>query len=239
MPSDRSGFAELPHSQRAPRPTTCTIPRLASPMTTTGALLAGLGAGYAVAIPVGAVAVLIVETGTRRGFRIAASAGLGAATADLVYAALAVLLGSAVAAVLAPWATPVRWVSVLVLALIGARLLASAASVDPGPAAGASEGRGPLATYGGFVGITLLNPTTVAYFAALVLGLPSLGGAAQRLAFVVAAFVASASWQLLLAAVGSLLHRHASERLRRATTALGGLLILAIAGTIARGLLAS
>ena len=206
-------------------------------MTTTGALLAGLGAGYAVAIPVGAVAVLIVETGTRRGFRIAAAAGLGAATADLVYAVVAVALGSAVAAVLAPWAVPVRWASVLVLALIGLRLVGSAASSDTRPADAGSDGRGVLATYSGFVGVTLLNPTTVAYFAALVLGLPSLGGTGQRLAFVVGAFVASASWQLLLAAIGALLHHRASERLRRATTAAGGLLILGFAGAIAAGLL--
>jgi len=208
-------------------------------MTTTGVLLAGLGAGYAVAIPVGAVAVLIVETGTRRGFRIAAAAGLGAATADLVYAAVAVLLGSAVAAVLAPWATPVRWASVLVLALIGVRLLATAVSSQGRAAIAATDGRGALATYGGFVGITLLNPTTVAYFAALVLGMPSLSGAGQRLLFVVAAFAASASWQLLLAAVGALLHRHASDPLRRVTTAAGGVLILGFAAAIARGLLAA
>jgi len=36
-----------------------------------GALLAGLAAGYGIAIPVGAVSVLIVETGLRLGFRSA------------------------------------------------------------------------------------------------------------------------------------------------------------------------
>ena len=34
------------------------------------AFVAGVVAGYGIAIPVGAIAVLIVETGLRRGFRL-------------------------------------------------------------------------------------------------------------------------------------------------------------------------
>lgn len=40
--------------------------------------LIGLVAGFGIAIPVGAIAVLIVQVGTRCGFRCAASAGAGA-----------------------------------------------------------------------------------------------------------------------------------------------------------------
>jgi hypothetical protein len=94
-------------------------------------------------------------------------------------------------------------------------------------------------TYAGFLGITIINPMTVAYFAALVLGLPAVqGGLADRLAFAVAAFLASASWQLLLAAAGALLHRHASPGARRWTTVAGNLVILAFAARIALDLIA-
>ena len=64
--------------------------------------VAGALAGYAIAIPVGAIAVLIVELGIRRGFRIAASAGAGAAAADGLYATLAVIGGTAIAVILEP-----------------------------------------------------------------------------------------------------------------------------------------
>ena len=57
-------------------------------------LVAGAIAGYGIAIPVGPVAVLIIELGVRRGLRLAAAAGLGAATADGLYALLAVLAGA-------------------------------------------------------------------------------------------------------------------------------------------------
>ena len=53
------------------------------------AFLLGVAAGYAIAIPIGPIAVLILRTGVMRGFAAAAAAGAGAATADLVYATVA------------------------------------------------------------------------------------------------------------------------------------------------------
>jgi threonine/homoserine/homoserine lactone efflux protein len=50
----------------------------------TQAALAGLVAGYAIAIPVGAIAVLIIHTALTQGLRAGLAAGAGAATADLV-----------------------------------------------------------------------------------------------------------------------------------------------------------
>src|SRR3981081_95768 len=72
------------------------------------AFLIGAAAGYAIALPGGPVAVLIVRTGLRRGFRIAAAAGAGTATVDLIYAILAVVVGGAVTGALAPVLFPLR-----------------------------------------------------------------------------------------------------------------------------------
>ena len=83
------------------------------------AFIAGVIAGYGIAIPVGAIAILIVETGLRRGFRAAFAAGAGAATADLVYASLAALAGQGLAAALAPYAAGLRLVSAGVLIVLG------------------------------------------------------------------------------------------------------------------------
>ena len=46
------------------------------------ALVAGLLAGYGVAVPVGAIAVLIVGLTARTSLRVGAAAALGVATAD-------------------------------------------------------------------------------------------------------------------------------------------------------------
>ncbi|MET7801153.1 lysine transporter LysE, partial [Streptomyces decoyicus] len=56
----------------------------------TDAFLPGLWAGYALAVPVGALAVLLVSVTARTSFRVGASAALGVATADGLYALAAV-----------------------------------------------------------------------------------------------------------------------------------------------------
>jgi len=50
------------------------------------ALVSGALAGYGVAIPVGAIGVLILGLSARRSLPVGAGAGLGVATADGLYA---------------------------------------------------------------------------------------------------------------------------------------------------------
>ncbi len=191
----------------------------------TAALLAGLLAGYGIAVPVGAVGACLVSLAARTTLRTGVCAALGVATADGLYALAAVLGGSALASALRPVLGPLRWVCVLVLAALaawgavgavrqyrGRRLAARAASAPPGA----------LRAYLALLGLTLLNPTTVIYFAALVLGSQggSAAGAAERSVFVTAAFAASASWQVLLAAGGALLGRALTGHRGRLATAL-------------------
>lgn len=206
------------------------------------AFVAGAIAGYAVAIPVGAIAVLIVETGIRRGFRVAAAAGAGAATADFVYATLAMLGGTAVAPVIEPISVPLRVVAILVLLLLGGRGLVrvwrerDAAAAAPGQVAPGDTG--PLGTYARYVGLTLLNPTTVVYFAALVLAIPSLDDdPLARPAFVLGALLASLSWQTLLAALGAIAHYRLPPRFQVGISLLGNLVICGFALALARSLL--
>ena len=197
-----------------------------------GSFLAGALAGYAIAIPVGAIAILIVDLGLRGGFRRAAAAGAGAATADLAYASLAVLAGTAVAALLAPIAWWLRIAAVVALLAIGIRGMLR--SLRPARAGSRVPAGSLRATYLRFLGLTILNPATIIYFAALILGLGSLGsGPAERAAFVVGAFLASLSWQTFLAGVGSAGHRRLSARVRGAFSLVGNLTIIAMAIGIA------
>ncbi len=219
-----------------------------------GALFAGLAAGYGIAIPVGAVAILIVETGIRSGFRAAAAAGAGTASADGIYAIVAATFGVALAGVLAPWQVALRAAAVVVLvglSLRGFRSVArdaerarERAPGTAGPAAGAlvpdGSGGAPRSTrriYAAFLGLTLLNPMTITYFAALILGLNGTGtDPAEKIAFVVGAFGASLSWQTLVAAAGGALHRRLAPRLRLAVGVTGNVIVLAFAAVIAAGI---
>ena len=203
------------------------------------ALLGGMLAGFGIAVPVGAISILIVGIGMREGFAPAASAGAGAATADLVYATIAVLAGAAAARLLEPWAGAISLVSALVLVAIALAGLWRAwrERVGDPPAevpgnglrrAGASTLTG---TYLRFVGLTIINPLTIVYFTSLVLG-SSAGTSpppAEAAAFVAGAFVASLSWQTLLAAIGAVAHRGLPARFRLYTMIAGNFVILAIA----------
>lgn len=217
----------------------------------TAAFLAGATAGYGIAIPVGAIAVLILETALRRGFRLGAAAGAGAAAVDGFYAAVAAVFGAAVATAVSPWERPLKALAVAVLVLMAVRgLVLVARDLRRGPAGslGATgmakprtrPGGNMIRTFLAFVGLTLLNPLTVIYFGALVLGLPAAGAGgvdpAGKAAFVVGAFLASLSWQTILAAIGALLHRRLSPRVAAAVGIAGNLVVLGLAAVIAAGL---
>lgn len=220
--------------------------------TVTGMFLAGLAAGFGVAIPVGAIAVLVMGLAAQNSFRVGAAAALGVATADGLYAAVAALGGAALAAVLAPVAGPLRVVAAVVLLALAAytagRALRSARPTavadvnsgaearpdDPAAASASSARRRGLETppraFAGVLALTLLNPATVVYFAALVLGRQDSAAPALSIAgaFVLGAFLASASWQLLVAGGGTLVGRILTGPRGRLGTALVSSTIIAV-----------
>ncbi|MGI5430525.1 LysE/ArgO family amino acid transporter [Streptomyces sp. CA-179760] len=191
----------------------------------TAALLAGLLAGYGIAVPVGAVGTYLVSLTARTSLRTGVCGALGVATADGLYALAATLGGTALAAALRPVLGPLRWACVLVLLGLAVRGAVTAlreyrghrlaTRTTPAPPS-------PARAYMGLLGITLLNPTTVIYFAALVLGSQAAGpaGPVEQGVFVLAAFAASASWQVLLAGSGALLGRALTGHRGRLATAL-------------------
>ncbi|WP_249997962.1 LysE family transporter [Actinoplanes sp. M2I2] len=187
------------------------------------AFLAGVVAGYGVALPMGAIGVLIAGLSARTSLRVGAAAGLGAATADGLFAAIAVAGGAAVASLIAPMAAPLRWVAAVVLLIIAA-LTARAAFREPGTAAVGDRPVKPGRAYVGVLGLTLLNPATVIYFAALVLGRAGEGGGVP---FVAGVILASASWQLVIAAGGSLIGRRLTGPRGRTWTALVSSIVIA------------
>ncbi|GGY24420.1 hypothetical protein GCM10010363_00660 [Streptomyces omiyaensis] len=167
----------------------------------------------------------------RSPWRTGAGAALGIATADGVYALVAVAGGAALVPLLAPVATPLRWASALVLLALAA---ASARTALRAHRAGNPAEERPVAAphraFWTFLGITVLNPMTVLYFTALVLGGHATAGPADSAVFVAAAFAASASWQLLLAATGTLLgHALAGARARLLTGLASSALIAVLA----------
>lgn len=196
--------------------------------------LQGLVAGFGIAIPVGPIGVLILDRGIKRGFKDASLAGLGAASADLFYAAVAATAGAFVASVVRPVLTPMRAGAIAILVVIAAWNLRGA--VVPPDVTGLPDISGRR-TFLTFLGLTLLNPVTVVYFASLIVGLDLTAvSAAERGIFVLAAFAASASWQLFLAAVASFAGARLGPRTRAATSVAGSAVVLGFAVKMALSL---
>ena len=184
-------------------------------------------AGYGIAIPIGPIGILIVELGIRKGFSTAFSAGAGAASADLIYATSASTAGAFLVPILAPYAYALRVVSAIVLITFGIWLLYSGLRGRHDQDKTVNT-MGHKDTYFMFLGLTLLNPVTVAYFTTLILGLRAGTGAPSLdiFLFVFGAFSASLSWQTLLAFISGLTHKRLSPKLQFTTFAVGNCLVI-------------
>ena len=189
------------------------------------ALISGLVAGWGVAIPLGAIGVMLVDLGMRAGFRASAPAATAVATADLLYAAVAAVAGSAAAGLLEPHEHAMK--------LVAAGVLAVVAVLGLRPRNRTTTPELPPAhwLYGRFLALTAINPTTVIYFVALIAGLPAVASApaSAKAVFVLAVGLASLSWQLTLAGSGAALHHRLPPSARIWTALAGNALVLALA----------
>jgi len=201
------------------------------------AFLSGVVAGYGIAIPVGPIAILILELGLRRGFRIALSAGAGAASADLIYATVAAFAGTLLISVLAPFTSILRVGSAIGLIAMGVWLLYPARNPSDRTHKLGLRATSCPQTYGMVLGLTLLNPVTVTYFTTLILGMEGFSpSSVNAIFFVSGAFIASLSWQSLLASISGIAHKHLSAKLQLVTFAVGNFVVIGLGVMILLGL---
>ncbi len=193
--------------------------------------LQGLIAGYGIAIPVGPIGILIIELGVRRGFNVAFCAGLGAASADLIYATVAGFAGTFLVAVLTPISSIIHYVSGSALIAIGVWMFFQGRrSKGTEQTTKRYASTSCLSTYVMFFGLTLLNPLTVTYFTSLILGLrvSIITSTMGVVIFVIGTFLASLSWQTLLASVSGLSHKRLSPKVQAATFTLGNCVVIVL-----------
>jgi arginine exporter protein ArgO len=165
------------------------------------ALAAGVLAGLAIAVPLGAIGVLILQEGVLRGRRSAISAATGVALVDLSYATVATVAGGQVTRLLIGRTRTVQLVGAVVLVVVAVRGLVGlrrSAGIATRPGAATPPGAPPTATnptattanlaadgvgarpmvtirparvLRRFVALTAINPLTAIYFVVLAAGL--------------------------------------------------------------------
>jgi|tagenome__1003787_1003787.scaffolds.fasta_scaffold20974783_3 threonine/homoserine/homoserine lactone efflux protein len=192
-----------------------------------GALGAGVLAGLGIALPFGAVSVLLIQEGITGGWRRGSAAAVGVALVDGAYAAVAVVAGAAVTTALAGRERAVQLVGAAVLLAVAVRGL-SALRTPPRSTPGApAPGARVLRR---FVALTAINPLTAVYFVVLAAGLgEAVGDPASRAVFAAGVLLTSLAWQLTLAAAASFAGARLPSWLRMATSLAGYLLVVGYA----------
>ena len=195
-------------------------------------LLRGFALGFAVAASPGPIAFLCLRRTLLGGRLYGIVSGLGVATADGFYAAVASFGVAAVATAIASGRRPLAVVGGVVLILLGARILLERRQQDT--QAPAVTRSGLAWAYASTLGLTMTNPATILSFAALAatLGLGSGGSLARPAALVAGVLLGSATWWCLLAIAASRLRNRMTPALVRAISALSGLAI-AVLGMLA------
>jgi putative LysE/RhtB family amino acid efflux pump len=208
-------------------------------MDPTAALLTGLTLGLLIAMQVGPVSLLVVETSVVAGRRAGVAAGMGVASADLTFAAIAAATGGAAGAALAGRQHEIRIAGALMLAAIATSGLvalarAGAATGDDAGGRAVADGRRPRAHYARFLAITMANPLTIVSFGAAA-GALSLDGVAAAAGFVAGVGAASAGWHAALGTAAGHAGRWMTPRGRRLLQILGRVAILGLAAHLALG----
>jgi threonine/homoserine/homoserine lactone efflux protein len=160
--------------------------------------LRGLLIGVSIAAPVGPIGLLCIRRTLADGRRVGFVSGLGAASADAFYGAVAGFGLTVVSGALVHGQLPLRLVGGAFLCYLGVRTFLTRPA---GTTVAVAGRRGLLGAYLSTLGLTLTNPSTILSFAAIFAGL-GLGSAgsdyASAGALVAGVFIGSALWWLIL-----------------------------------------
>jgi threonine/homoserine/homoserine lactone efflux protein len=191
-------------------------------------VLRGFALGFAIAASPGPIFFLCLRRTLLRGRLNGLVSGLGVATADGFYAALAAFGVGVVTSVLVGER---RWLALgggIALVVLGLRTaIDRPAPADAAPSTNAS---GLRWAYLSTLGLTITNPATIVSFAALVaaLGIGFSGGYLRPSLLVLGVFLGSASWWCVLAGFVAGLRARVTPRVVRGISALSGMAVVAL-----------
>ncbi len=198
----------------------------------------GFLAGLALAIPVGPMAIMLVNTTIGRGLRHGVVGALGMASVDGFYALAVFIIGGFIAAALTSLKVVLGLVGASILLILGIQTLVRNLRLIGKPdlevAMSASNGS-VVKTFGTFVLATLVNPPTALYFLAIAPNVSNLGfppSPENAIVFAAAVLIGSLLWQEALVVAGLAVRGITTNAFRVWLGVLGGFLIIALAISI-------
>jgi threonine/homoserine/homoserine lactone efflux protein len=176
-------------------------------------------------VPVGPIGILCIRRTLTKGRTIGFLSGLGAATADAFYGAIAGFGVTFLSNLLVGNQTGLRLIGGGLLCIIGVRTFLLKPPEQETPAKGETHWGAYLST---FI-LTLTNPMTIIFFAAVFAGLGVGSGSDHYLSagiLVTGVFLGSASWWLVLSGFTGLLRGMFNVRRMRWLNRISGLIII-------------
>lgn len=189
--------------------------------------LQGLIIGFSIAAPVGPIGVLCIRRSLAYGRRLGFASGLGAATADAFYGAIAGFGLTFISQFLIAQQGWLRLGGGLFLIYLGLRTAVARPSQTP---AAEQERPSLRAAFTSTFFLTFTNPLTILSFAAIFAGLGLAaggGGTAGALVLVLGVFLGSAAWWFLLSGAAGLLGKRVTLTSLLWVNRISGLIILA------------
>jgi len=157
----------------------------------------GMVIGLSIAAPVGPIGLLCIQRTLAKGRASGLASGLGAASADALYGAIAGFGITSVSGFLVTQQLWIRLLGGLFLILLGVRVFLRVPPSRAEVTGGLNLGR----DYASTLGLTLSNPLTIVSFAAVFVGLGLVGSSgdfASATSLVLGVFAGSALWWVIL-----------------------------------------
>ncbi len=185
----------------------------------------GIVIGLSIAVPVGPIGILCIRRTLSDGRAIGFLSGLGAATADAFYGAIAGFGITVLSDLMIGHQTALRLIGGGLLCIIGVKTFLSKPIEQGASVEGNTRWRAYLST----LILTLTNPMTILFFAAVFAGLGVGSGSGHFLSagiLVLGVFVGSGSWWLVLSGFTGLLHGIFNLRRMQWLNRISGLMII-------------
>jgi threonine/homoserine/homoserine lactone efflux protein len=184
--------------------------------------LRGLLIGISIAAPVGPIGVLCIRRTLAEGKLIGFLSGLGAASADMLYGAIAAFGLTVVSDLLVENAIWLRIIGGCFLLYLGVKTFLE----KPADHAAQADQNGYLGAYISTFFLTITNPMTILSFAAIFAGTMFLGQASSPIVIVAGVFTGSASWWLALSFGVGMLRERLNKNLMMWINRASGLIII-------------
>jgi threonine/homoserine/homoserine lactone efflux protein len=193
--------------------------------------LRGLVLGFTIAATVGPITMLTIRRTLASGWAVGFASGLGVATADATYAAVAAFGITVISDLLVSIARPLALIGGAFLIYLGIRTMRS---VPANPRTADPDGPRPslVGAYLSILGLTLANPLTILAFAALFVSYGVAGSTAGAAVLVAGVATGSVLWWVILTVTLSAIRGRLTTRALRWANVISGL-VLTIFGVLA------